>query len=83
VTQTKKPPANPARFRGARKIWQRGISGQSRLIYYYHIGDGEVFFLTCYPKNRKRDLSEGEKEALRETIKTIKALKREKAGERR
>lgn len=60
---------------GARKIRQAGEAGQSRLVYYYHSGDGEIFFLTCYAKNDKKDLTQDEKEELRETIKTIKNVK--------
>lgn len=61
---------------GARKLWQFGVGGQSRVIYYYHLGDAEVFFLGCYPKNRKTDLTEGEKRELRDTIKAIKEAKK-------
>lgn len=60
---------------GARKIRQFGPKGQSRVIYYFHAGDDEVFFLTCYPKNRKSDLTADEKYELRETIQLIKQLK--------
>lgn len=61
---------------GARKIRQFGIGGQSRVIYYYQRGDGEIYLLACYPKNRQADLSEGEKSEIKETIKLIKARKR-------
>lgn len=60
---------------GARKVRQFGATGQSRVIYYFHAGDGEVFLLTCYPKNDKKDLSEAEKRELHDTIKMIKDAK--------
>jgi hypothetical protein len=66
---------------GARKIWQFGVGGQSRVIYYFHMGDDEVFFLTCYPKNQKSDLTEDEKAELKETIQVIKKAKEAKAEE--
>lgn len=61
---------------GARKIWQFGINGQSRVIYYYHMGGGEIYLLSCYPKNRQKDLSEHEKGDLKKIIKLIKNQKR-------
>ena len=41
---------------GARKVRHSGKRGQSRVIYYYHMGGGEIFFLACYSKKlRLRD----------------------------
>lgn len=60
---------------GARKVWQFGISGQSRVIYYFHLGDDEIYLLTCYPKNQKADLTEREKAELKKTVQMIKHAK--------
>lgn len=69
---------------GCRKIRHRGMSGQSRMIYYYHLGDSEVFFLACYPKNEKSDLTKDEKDELKATVTAIKEAKRDaqKGGSR-
>ncbi len=64
---------------GARKIRQFGTGGRSRLIYYFHSGDSEVFFLACYPKNRKTDLTENEKAELKKITKLIKDSKKRRA----
>lgn len=63
---------------GARKIHQMGLSGDARVIYYFHPGKGRVYFLTCYSKNKQKDLTEEEKTDLKELTKAIKdALKGE------
>ncbi len=61
---------------GARKLRQVGRNGQSRVVYYFHAGDWEVFFLTCYPKNRQADLTAAEKAELKATVKVIRDAKR-------
>ena len=58
---------------GARKLRQYGIKGQSRVIYYFQAGEGEVFFLTCYPKARKADLTHDEKAKIKAIIALIKS----------
>ena len=63
---------------GARKIWQLGERGQSRVIYYYHPGTSEVVFLSCYAKNQKADLTKAEKDIARAIIKTIKDARKVK-----
>ena len=61
---------------GARKVRHIGKRGQSRVIYYYHFGDDEIFFLACYSKSVKADLTAGETKALAAIIKDIKEAKR-------
>ncbi len=61
---------------GARKVRQSGKRGQSRVIYYYHMGGGEIFFLACYSKSAKADLTAAEEKALSGIIKDIKEAKR-------
>jgi len=39
------------------------------------LGDDEVYFLTCYPKNQKADLTEREKVELKKTVQMIKHAK--------
>ncbi len=40
------------------------------------MGDGEIFFLACYPKSAKEDLTAAEEKMLSATIKDIKGAKR-------
>ena len=61
---------------GARKVRHVGKRGQSRVIYYYHLGDDEIFFLACYSKNVKDDLTAPETKLLTAIIKDIKEAKR-------
>ena len=46
------------------------------MIYYYHFGDDEIFFLACYSKSVKADLTADETKALAAIIKDIKEAKR-------
>ena len=46
------------------------------MIYYYHAGDGEIFFLACSAKSAKEDLTATEEKALSGIIKDIKEAKR-------
>ena len=46
------------------------------MIYYYHMGGGEIFFLACYSKSAKADLTAAEEKALSGIIKDIKEAKR-------
>ena len=61
---------------GARKVRHSGKRGQSRVIYYYHAGDGEIFLLVCYAKSAKTDVTATEEKALSRIIKDIKEAKR-------
>ncbi len=61
---------------GARKLRQAGIRGHSRVIYYFHAGNGDIFLLTCFAKNQKPDLSRDEKKDLAAAIEIIKATTR-------
>ena len=61
---------------GARKIRHSGKRGQSRVIYYFHMGGGEVFFLACYSKSAKEDLTAAEERVLSGIIKDIKEARR-------
>ena len=61
---------------GVRKLRQFGIRGQARVIYYFHLGDSEIFLLTCYAKNEKSDLTPNEKADLRAAVESIRVAKR-------
>ena len=60
---------------GVRKQRQFGIRGPARVIYYFHLGDSEIFLLTCYAKNEKSDLTHGEKADLRTVVRAIRAAR--------
>jgi hypothetical protein len=57
---------------GLRKIrWRtaaRGKRGGIRVIYYWFVGDDEIFMLLAYGKNEKDDLSTRELSALRSIV---------------
>ncbi len=61
---------------GARKVRHVGERGQSRVIYYYHLGADEIFFLTCYSKNVKDNLTTTETKLLAAIVKDIIEAKR-------
>ena len=61
---------------GVRKLRQFGLRGQARVIYYFHLGDSEIFLLTCYAKNEKGDLTHREKAELRAAVDSIRIAKR-------
>lgn len=61
---------------GVRKLRQFGLRGQARVIYYFHLGDSEIFLLTCYAKNEKSDLTHNEKADLRAAVESIRIAKR-------
>jgi mRNA-degrading endonuclease RelE of RelBE toxin-antitoxin system len=60
---------------GLRKLrWAlagRGKRGGSRVIYYYARAEWQVLLLTAYAKNKKDDLSEGEKKLLAALVKNV------------
>jgi len=60
---------------GVRKLRQFGLRGQARVIYYFHLGDSEIYLLTCYAKNEKSDLTYDEKADLRAVVRSIRAAK--------
>ena len=60
---------------GVRKLRQFGLRGKARVIYYFHLGDSEIFLLTCYAKNQKSDLTHDEKADLRAVVGSIRAAK--------
>lgn len=57
---------------GLRKLrWSldsRGKRGGVRVIYYWHIGDDQIYFFTLYAKNEMSDLSAKEKKALKQML---------------
>ena len=61
---------------GARKARHVGKRGQSRVIYYYHLGHNEIFFLACYSKNVKENLTAAETKVMASIVKDIKEAKR-------
>lgn len=50
----------------------KGKSGGSRVIYYYHISESEILMLTAYAKNVQEDLTQEQKNAMRDFIKQLK-----------
>jgi hypothetical protein len=60
---------------GVRKIrWAlegMGKRGGARVIYYYHNERLPVFLLSAYAKNRKADLSQAERNAMRRLVTTL------------
>ena len=51
--------------------WARegmGKRGGARVIYYYHNEQLPVFLLTAYAKNRKANLSQAERKAMRRLV---------------
>ncbi len=53
-------------------LGNKGKSGGSRVIYYYHISESEILMLTAYAKNVQEDLTQGQKNAMRDSIKQLK-----------
>ncbi|OQY31609.1 MAG: hypothetical protein B6241_13605 [Spirochaetaceae bacterium 4572_59] len=50
----------------------KGKSSGSRICYYFQNSEGRVFLLVIFTKNEKSNLSNKEKNILKETIKTLK-----------
>jgi hypothetical protein len=48
-----------------------GKRGGIRLIYYYWVPDA-IILLTAYPKNKKENLTDADKEAFRKLIESLK-----------
>jgi hypothetical protein len=42
------------------------------MIYYYHISESEILMLTTYDKNVQEDLTQEQKNAMRDFIKQLK-----------
>jgi mRNA-degrading endonuclease RelE of RelBE toxin-antitoxin system len=57
---------------GLRKIrWSakgKGKRGDVRIIYYWQVDEEQIYLLTIYAKNEMTNLSENEKQALRNMI---------------
>lgn len=51
----------------------RGKRGGTRAIYVYYSEEVPVFLLSCYPKNRKADLTASEKKLMRKLVPALKA----------
>ena len=66
---------------GVRKLrWAAGSQGKSggvRIIYYFHSDEVPLFLLTAYPKSRKSDLSQTEKNTMRQVIRDLLASYRQ------
>lgn len=60
---------------GVRKLrWAvegKGKSGGVRVIYYFHNGSMPILLLTVYPKNVKDDLSQAERNTLKQRVKLL------------
>jgi hypothetical protein len=57
---------------GLRKLrWSldnKGKRGGIRVIYYWHVGDDQIYFFTLFGKNETSDLSAKEKKALKQML---------------
>ena len=62
---------------GVRKArWSRpgmGKRGGIRVVYYYPLGAQVILMVTAYTKNRKENLSDADKKAIRQTVEFFKA----------
>lgn len=45
-------------------VGDRGKRGGARVVYYYQESRDRIFLILAYPKNKKTDLTEGEKKAV-------------------
>ncbi len=50
----------------------RGKSGGARAIYVYYSEELPVFLLTCFPKNKKTDLTQAEKREMRKLVPALR-----------
>lgn len=61
---------------GLRKMrWaygNKGKSGGSRVIYYYHKSEFEIFMLTIYAKNTKENISNAELKSLMQLVEVLR-----------
>jgi mRNA-degrading endonuclease RelE of RelBE toxin-antitoxin system len=61
---------------GLRKVrWAyggKGKSGGSRVIYYYHKSEFEIYMLTIYSKNSQENLSKSEIKSLMQLVEVLK-----------
>ncbi|HTD06808.1 type II toxin-antitoxin system RelE/ParE family toxin [Undibacterium sp.] len=59
---------------GVRKIrfgyGGKGKRGGGRAIYYYKIVDSKIYMLLAYPKSEKDDLTQKQKEVLKDLVKS-------------
>jgi hypothetical protein len=51
----------------------KGKRGGARVVYYYHSGRLPVFLLSAYAKNRKANLAQAEKNAMRRLVPVLVA----------
>jgi len=62
---------------GVRKIrWAlegKGKSGGARVVYYYHSDPLPVFLLSAYAKNRKANLAQAERNAMKRLVPALVA----------
>jgi hypothetical protein len=60
---------------GLRKLrWSlngKGKQGGIRIIYYWHVSEDQIYFLTLYAKNEISDLSSDEKKALKKMMEDL------------
>ena len=62
---------------GVRKArWSRpgmGKRGGIRVVYYYPLGAEVILMVTAYSKNRRENLSDADKKAIRQTVELFNA----------
>jgi hypothetical protein len=60
---------------GCRKArWARGNRGKSagiRAVFYYYVSGGAIYMLDAYPKNQKENLTDAEKNDLKNLTQAI------------
>ena len=65
---------------GVRKMrWGRpgmGKRGGVRVVYFFALSHEEILMLTAWAKNRREDLSEEDKKAIRESVATYRRARR-------
>lgn len=69
---------------GLRKIrWSssgHGKRGGARVIYYYYDRENPIYLIYAYPKNVKENLTEKEKQIMRQLVGEIKTAIRERSN---
>jgi hypothetical protein len=66
--------ADPLAYPVMKARWARGIRGKSagiRAVFRYYVSGGSIYMLDAYPKNQKENLTDAEKNDLRNLAQAI------------